>query len=90
MQELSAEMLKQSIAGAVPGIRSYLDELRKIDGIKKLQNKKAMGEVSELAQKLNEDMHCSAVMQAAVMQHLKYAVLAGIDYQYDPARNQFV
>lgn len=81
VQELSAEMLKQSIAGAVPGIRSYLDELRKIDGIKKLQNKKAMGEVSELAQKLNEDMHCSAVMQAAVMQHLKYAVLAGIDYQ---------
>ena len=81
VQELSAEMLKQGIAGAVPGIRSYLDELRKIDGIKKLQNKKAMEEVSELAQKLNEDMHCSAVMQAAVMQHLKYAVLAGIDYQ---------
>ena len=81
VQDLSAEMLKQGIAGAVPGIRSYLDELRKIDGIKKLQNKKAMGEVSELAQKLNEDMHCSAVMQAAVMQHLKYAVLAGIDYQ---------
>ena len=81
VQEWSAEMLKQSIVGAVPGIRSYLDELRKIDGIKKLQNKKAMGEVSELAQKLNEDMHCSAVMQTAVMQHLKYAVLAGIDYQ---------
>ena len=81
VQELSAEMLKQGIAGAVPGIRSYLDELRKIDGIKMLQNKKAMGEVSELAQKLNVYMHCSAVMQAAVMQHLKYAVLAGIDYQ---------
>lgn len=81
VQGLSAEMLKQGIAGAVPGIRSYLDELRKIDGIKKLQNKKAMGEVSELAQKLSVDMHCSAVMQAAVMQYLKYAVLAEIDYQ---------
>ena len=40
-----------------------------------------MGEVSELAQKLSVDMHCSAVMQAAVMQYLKYAVLAEIDYQ---------
>ncbi len=81
VQGLSAEMLKQSIAGAVSEIRSYLDELRKIDGIKKLQNKKTMGEVSELAQKLSADMHCSAVMRASVMQQLKYAVLAGIDYQ---------
>lgn len=81
VQEMSAERLKQSIVGAVPEIRSYLDELMKIDEIKKLQNKKEMGEVTELAQKLSADMHCSAVMQAAVVQHLKYAALAGIDYQ---------
>lgn len=81
VQNLSAEMLKQSIAGAVPEIRSYLDELMKIDEIKKRQNRKELEEVSEFAQKLSADMHCSAVMRASVMQQLKYAALAGIDYQ---------
>ena len=81
VQDLSAEMLKQSIEGAVPEIRSYLDDLVKIDEIKKRQNRKELEEVLEFAQKLSADMHCSAVMRASVIQQLKYAVLAGIDYQ---------
>ena len=81
VQELSAEMLKQSIEGVVPEIRSYLDDLVKIDEIKKRQNRKELEEVLEFAQKLSADMHCSAVMRASVIQQLKYAVLAGIDYQ---------
>lgn len=48
VQELSAEMLKQGIAGAVPGIRSYLDELRKIDGIKSCRTKKRWGKYRSL------------------------------------------
>lgn len=81
VQDLSAEMLKQSIEGAVPEIRSYLDDLVKIDETKKRQNRKELEEVLEFAQKLSADMHCSAVMRASVIQQLKYAVLAGIDYQ---------
>lgn len=81
VQDLSAEMLKQSIEGAVPEIRSYLDDLVKIDETKKQQNRKELEEVLEYAQKLSADMHCSAVMRASVIQQLKYAVLAGIDYQ---------
>lgn len=81
VQDLSAEMLKQSIEGAVPEIRSYLDDLVKIDETKKQQNRKELEEVLEFAQKLSADMHCSAVMRASVIQQLKYAVLAGIDYQ---------
>ena len=78
---LSAEILKQSVADTVPEIRSYLDELMKIDEIKKLQNGKKLEKVSVYAQRIGADMHCSAVMRASVIQQLKYAVLAGIDYQ---------
>ena len=47
----------------------------------KSQYEKKASEVSEFAQRLSTDMHCSAVMRASVEQQLKYASLAGIDYQ---------
>ena len=81
MLGLSAEILKQSVADTVPEIRSYLDELMKIDEIKKLQNGKELEKVSVYAQRIGADMHCSAVMRASVTQQLRYAALAGINYQ---------
>ena len=81
VQNLSPEILKQSVAGTVPAIRSYLGELMKIGEIKKPQNGKEPEEVAESAQRISADMHCSAVMRALVTQQLRYAALAGINYQ---------
>ena len=81
VQNMSAEVLRQSVEGVVTKISHYLDELVKIGEMKRSQYEKKASEVSEFAQRLSTDMHCSAVMRASVEQQLKYASLAGTDYQ---------
>lgn len=66
----------------INGIAGYIEQLQ--IAVKREGQKQILLEDTgeETMERLCQDMHCSEAMRASVMQHIRYCILAGIDYKH--------